>query len=347
MLASMAKMRSRGGESSDDRRGRACQPRQDLYVWCEDKIMAAPIAFFVFNRPGHVKQSLAALAANTLAPQSDLVIYCDGPRSEEEKEKTDAVRALCRRAVGFKSVTVVERSENFGCERTFVSGLMEFFGVYPEGVIIEDDIVLAPNALHWFNLCLERYREEPVVFSIAAWSYPERSMTFPAGYSYDAYFLPRFQCWGWASWADRVQRIDWGLSDYAAFLQQPSLIKEFSRNGFDLLPSLRAQHMGTLGTWDIQAAYSSFKHGQVSLAPRFPYATNIGTVGDGTHVGAGNPHPTLDIDLALALDNPRLPEHIVVDESVLRNFSRALRASTPSLWMRVMRKAQRFLIRKG
>lgn len=305
--------------------------------------MPAPIAYFAFNRPDHARQSLAALAANSLASESDLFIFCDGPRNEEEKKKTDAVRKICRAVNGFKSVALVEREENWGCGKGIFTRLDEFFSVHPVGVVVEDDIVLAPNALRWFNTCLERYADEPAVFSIMAWSYPEKYLSLPKEYSYDAYFLPRFFCWGWASWADRIKRVDWDVADYETFIRTPSLVQAFARGGTDLLEILKSQRAGTTQAWDVQAAYCSFKHGQVSLVPRFPYATNIGTVGEGTHVVVGEHHPTLAINLEIALDDSRLPGHIFVDEEVLRRSLKALRASRPSLWLRAVNKVKRML----
>lgn len=322
--------------------------------------MPAPIAFFAFNRPLHTQKVLTALAANRLAPQSELVVFCDGPRSEEEQKETVAVRSLCTNAKGFKSVDVVQRDANLGCGGSFRAGLQEFFTAHPAGIVVEDDILLAPNALQWFNACLERYVAEPSVFAVGAWSYPEKHMPFPADYPYDAYFIHRFQCWGWASWADRIRLVDWDLSDYDLFVANPVLRRAFAKGGADL-PAMLCQQVnhpqGTSGTWDIQVAYTLFKHGCLMLVPKFPYATNLGTSGEGTHTGDGPPHPTLDIELSQALDSPRLPDHIFVDQAVDTAFINALedsyfagavyslsascRPPTPSLARRVARRLER------
>jgi hypothetical protein len=306
--------------------------------------MAVPIAVFAFNRPDHLKRSLDALARNDLASESALTVFCDGPRNAEEKKKTDAVRVLCRSISGFKDVTLVERDENMGCDPSVSSGLQEFFGVHPEGIVVEDDIVFAPNALRWFNACLARYRDEPAVFSVSGWSFPEKHMSVPADYPCDAYFLTRFLGWGWASWADRVKRIDWVLTDYEAFIETPVLVKAFASGGADLVDMLKMQRKKEAYTWDVLAAYASFKHGQVSLAPRFPYTTNIGTSGEGTHVGPGpNVHPTYAIDLSLALDAPRLPAHVVADERILKSFRKALGTFSLPLGQRLAHGMKRIL----
>ena len=287
--------------------------------------MPAPIAYFAFNRPEHSKQSLAALAANDLAVSTDIFVFCDGPRSDLEKKKTDAVRSICEKATGFKSVTVNAHATNLGCGKAIRTGLEIFFSAHTEGIIVEDDIELAPNALRWFNTCLKEYAEQPTVFSIAAWAPPPTVLQLPKDYPYGAYFLQRFQCWGWASWANRISNVDWEIKDYNKFIKSTPAQLAFAEGGSDLLHTLTGQMEGKIDTWDIQAAYSAFKRGQVSLMPRFSYATNLGTIGEGTHVDLNEErHVTLDIDLRQALNSPMLPEFIFVDKRIHKKFLKLL-----------------------
>ncbi len=53
--------------------------------------MISPIALFAFNRPHHLLCTLTSLAQNALAVQSCLIIFCDGPHTDEEKKR----RMLC------------------------------------------------------------------------------------------------------------------------------------------------------------------------------------------------------------------------------------------------------------
>jgi hypothetical protein len=155
-------------------------------------------------------------------------------------------------------------------------------------------------------------------------------MSIPEDIPYDAYFLARFTGWGWASWADRMKRIDWVLSDYDDFIKTPSLVNAFASGGADLIEMLKTQREEGAYTWDILAAYASFKHGQLSLAPRFSYATNIGTSGEGTHVDSTPKyHPSHAIELSSALDSPRLPTHVATDERILKSFRKALGTLSP------------------
>ena len=45
---------------------------------------SAPVALFAFRRPDHLAACVQALRANPEADQTDLVVFCDGPRTPAE-----------------------------------------------------------------------------------------------------------------------------------------------------------------------------------------------------------------------------------------------------------------------
>ena len=300
--------------------------------------MPAPIVVFAYNRPDHLRRTLEALAANDLAAESDLTIFCNAPRYAEEKALTDAVRSVASSATGFLSVTAILREENKGCAHAFITGLGEMFSRHERLVVIEDDILCSPHTLRFLNAGLEKYAAEPVVFNIAAWSPPPRIFPVSSAYPYDAYFVPRSECWGWASWRDRWEKVDWAVSDYEIFANTPCLQNAFNQGGEDMVPMLRAQMEGRLDTWDIRMDYARFKHGCVGLNPVRSYTTNIG-MGSGTHTTVASTR--LDNDIALALPNPRLPDHIFMDKAIVRQYR--LTYAPPPLWVRGINKAGRIV----
>jgi len=297
-----------------------------------------PIALFAFNRPEHLRRTLAALAANDLAAESDLTIFCDGPRREEEKTLTDEVRIVARTAIGFRSIDVVEREKNFGCANSVISGLEHMFTRHERLVVIEDDILCSPNTLRFLNIGLGKYADEPIVFNIAAWSPPPGLMRLPKTYPYDAYFIPRSNVWGWASWRDRWEKIDWRIADYAIFNETACLGHAFNNGGRDLARMLRAQMEGRIDAWDIRMEYARFKHGCLGLNPVISYTTNIG-MGSGTHTTTFT--TSYDNDINKALPNPRLPDHIFVDNAILSAYQKVY---DPPFWMRCLNKAARMTI---
>ena len=130
--------------------------------------MPAPIAVFAFNRPDHLHRALEALAANELAAQSDLTIFCDGPRSDTETEQTNAVRNVAKSAQGFASLSIVERDKNLGCANSIIDGLAQMFTQYEKLIVIEDDILTSPDTLRFLNDGLDYYADDKRIFNISA-----------------------------------------------------------------------------------------------------------------------------------------------------------------------------------
>ena len=302
--------------------------------------MPAPIAVFAFNRPEHLRRTLAALAANDMAAESDLTIFCDGPRHEGERTLTDEVRSAAGTATGFRSLDVVEREKNLGCADSVISGLEHMFTRHERLAVIEDDVLCSPHTLRFLNAGLEKYADEPVVFNIAAWSPPPGLMRIPESYPYGAYFIPRFNCGGWASWRDRWAKIDWSVADYAFFAETSCLRRAFNRGGGDLAPMLDMQvRKKKIDSWAVRMDYARFKHGCLGLNPVCSYTTNIG-MGSGTHTTVFTTR--FDNDIGQAVPNPRLPDHIFVDGAILSAYRKVY--EPPPLLIRCIDKAARLIL---
>jgi hypothetical protein len=149
----------------------------------------APIAFFVYNRLQHTKRTLEALAANTLASESDLFIFSDAPKNEQAEEGVRAVREYIRTVKGFKSVTVQEREKNEGVLNSINSGVTELCGRFGRVISVEDDIVTSSRFLQFMNDSLEKYKDDERVFSVSAfWPVkPERGEN--AAFFLNSYFM--------------------------------------------------------------------------------------------------------------------------------------------------------------
>lgn len=279
--------------------------------------MLAPIVIFAFNRATTLHRTLEALAKNELAAESHVTFFCDGPRSAEEKIKTDAVRVVAHEAQGFASVTVVERERNHGCAASIIDGLQYMFARHERLIVIEDDILTSPYTLKFLNDGLEFYDSYKTVFNISAWSPPAKIFPIPKEYQYDVYAIPRFNCWGWASWRDRFESIDWNVSDYEEFRKSKILRNAFNAGGEDMSPMLDAQMEGDLNTWDIRADYARFKGGQVGINPVISYTTNIG-MESGTHCKDGDTR--FDNDISLAKKNIIFLEDTSVNEMLRKSY---------------------------
>ena len=71
----------------------------------DDKhLMHAPVALFVYNRPEHTKATLEALSKNKQVENTILYIFCDGPKSDDDRENVEEVRNIVSKISGFKKI---------------------------------------------------------------------------------------------------------------------------------------------------------------------------------------------------------------------------------------------------
>ena len=173
----------------------------------------APVIIFGYNRPESLKATVDSLLLNTEAAESDLYVFVDGARPEREGDcvKVRQVQEFVKGISGFKSVVCRFAEKNSGLGPSIIAGVTEVVGKYGTAIVLEDDLVLASNFLSFMNQGLERYRDDSKVFSVCGYS---NSVRRPDGYCADSYFCSRSSSWGWATWADRWNSVDWKLEPF-------------------------------------------------------------------------------------------------------------------------------------
>lgn len=302
------------------------------------------IVLFAFNRPNLLQQTLSALAANDLADTASLTIFCDGPRNEKDEPNIRSVRELAKNARGFATLEVVEHNQNMGCAASVIHGLTEMFRLHERLIVIEDDIVTSPYTLRFLSDGLAHYEDNEKVFNIAAWTPPHIIRHLPTGYPYDVYAIPRFNCWGWASWRDRFQSIDWEVTDYQEFKNSPQLRNAFNAGGNDLSTMLDEQMQGKIDAWDIRADYTRFKKNMLGINPVRSYALNIG-MGSGTHTTESTTY--WDSDISLAVEHPCFINDVTVDIRIHKIYHACYSPKKHSLPVRAINKLSRMLSGKN
>lgn len=256
--------------------------------------MPTPIALFAFNRPAHLRSTLDALASNNLARESALTIFCDGPRSDAEKELTDAVRALCREESckgRFAEVQLVEHAKNRGLASSIIAGVTQMLERHECVIVLEDDLATSPYFLQFMNDALAVYAEDKRVASIHGYCFPHAVPNPP-----ETFFLPGADCWGWATW-----RRAWNIfePDAAALLAQldaRGLRRAFNLNNcYPYYEMLEDARDGKVSSWAVRWHASAFLADMWTLHPGRSLVFHAGNDSSGTHCGTDT---LLDTDLA-------------------------------------------------
>ncbi len=275
----------------------------------------APICLFTFKRLDCTKQTVEALKNNTLASESELFVYTDAPRNDEEAKVVDTVKEYTRTIDGFKKVHLVPRENNMGCAKSIITGVSELMENYGKAIVVEDDIVTSTNFLAFMNQCLDQYQNDQKIWSISGYTF---HIDYPQDYPYDAYMVQRGSPWGWASWKDRWDTVDWQASDFFEFKKDRKRVREFHVGGSDLVRMVTRNLVGDIDGWDPIWIYQQFKNKQYSVYPVVSKVQNIGFSPDATHTKFYNRFRT-EIDESGKTEF-NLPEQLVLEDKIVKSY---------------------------
>lgn len=242
--------------------------------------MYAPIVLFAFNRLEPLRRCVASILDNREAVETDLIVFVDGARAnrEGEEKKVTEVQSFVKSISGFKSLETHFSKENRGLGPSLIAGINDVMERYGRAIIVEDDLVCSTNFLSFLNQGLDYYQNKKEVFSISGETV---KVIAPRDYQFDNYFAPRAGCWGWATWKDRWETVDFELKDWAAVRADK---RKFNRwGGSDCFKLLNGWHTGKNKSWAIRFNYSQFLQGATSVFPIISKVTNEGFGDDGTN----------------------------------------------------------------
>jgi Glycosyl transferase family 2 len=246
----------------------------------ENQRQLAPIAVFAYNRPRHLRQTLEALLANPEACESDLFVFSDGPRNELAVEPVREVRAYLKEISGFKSITIVEREQNFGLAKSIITGVTQVCGQYGKVIVLEDDLVTSPYFLKYMNDALNHYEFEDKVISILAYVFPVKQ-PLP-----ETFFLRGAGTLGWATWQRGWSLFEADGKKLLDSLKRLNLLDQFDYNGaYSYTDMLKRQIAGKNNSWAIRWHASAYIHDKLTLHPAEPLVKHIGDDGSGTNYG--------------------------------------------------------------
>ncbi len=240
----------------------------------------APVVIFVYNRPEHTKKCLDSLSLNDGWKDSEVFIYCDGPKNNTViDEKIEATRNIAGSVKGCKSLTLVKSKTNKGLYDSVITGVSEIIRKYGKVIVVEDDLLTHPTFLKFMNDSLEKYEGEKKVACVSGYVYPLKR-------KYDRpFFIRGADCWGWATWEDRWSDL---RTDAAVLLNEiekdKKLQEDFTFNfSYPYLQMLRDRVAGLNQSWAILWYASSFLKNRLCLYPSQSLVKNIGNDGSGTH----------------------------------------------------------------
>ena len=295
----------------------------------------APILLFVYNRPEHVKRTLAALEQNILAKESELFIYSDAARSPQDEASVAEVRKIIRTALPFfKQVNIIERETNWGLARSIIDGLTTQINRYERVIVLEDDLIVAPYFLKFMNDALDTYQHEEKVGHIQACDFTQDA-SLP-----DTFLIKWTGSWGWATWKRAWKYFNPDGKALLEELQRRKLTYTFDFNGkYGYTRMLRRQTEGKNNSWAIRWNASLFLNDILSLNVGKSLVQNEGFDGSGTNCGGGNLYASrLWMNPIQVHRISPATENLQARNAYVRYYAR-----TNSFWAKAIRRIKRTL----
>lgn len=238
--------------------------------------MNVPIVIFAFNRPQALLRLKDSLERNELYFDSKKFVFVDGCRNESDRKNVDEVIRIA------SSITdqLFISSKNKGLGRSVIEGVTTIISQYGKAIILEDDLVCSENFLSYMNQALDFYQNDSRIFSICGYGLRIKR---PTNYVGDVYLLARSSSWGWGTWKDRWEQVDWEVGDWQELILNRKRQKAFNRNGSDMFAMLKGYMEGKNHSWAIRFCYSQFKLKKYSIHPFLSKISNEGFGKDATN----------------------------------------------------------------
>jgi len=239
----------------------------------------SPIALFVYKRPEHTRRTLESLMRCPEFADSPLYVFCDGVKKEEDKFQVMQARDVVRSLVGTRA-EIIESPTNRGLANSIISGVTTLCDKYQRVIVVEDDLVVAPQFLEFLNAALEKYDNEPSVMQVSGHMFPVPEFANRT----EALFLPFTTSWGWGTWKRAWDYFDAEADGWEVLQTDKKMQERFNLDGcFDYFQMLKQQMSGEIDSWAIRWYWSVFKNNGCVVFPTASYVNNIGFDGSGTH----------------------------------------------------------------
>ncbi|MDP3115400.1 MAG: hypothetical protein Q8M98_11625 [Candidatus Cloacimonadaceae bacterium] len=299
----------------------------------------APVFIGTLNRSDHFKQAVESLKQNQLAQDTHLFIGLDYPSKDEHYSGYNQTLDYLENIKGFKEVTVFKRSTNMGAAKNFKDGQDNVLQLYDRIIISEDDNYFSPTFLAYMNAGLDKFESDRRIFGICGHNYP---ISFESKYSGNYYAWQGASVWGFGTWRDRYQSLNYTINDLCAYLRKPVNVIRAYRIAPHYIASM-------LGKVQSKADFDPFSdavinlylrnHNQYCIFPTLSKVRNFGHDGTGLRSGiiqGDNPFVTQAIDDATSFEfqsnTEELFENPAINRMLFRYFYRGPMQSLKTLW---------------
>ncbi len=238
----------------------------------------APIFIAACRRPFHLRKLLESLQANPESKNSNIYIVVGGPKNFVDWPMVYETIKIATSTQGFLNVYVYERPELLTGSSLIHFCVEEAFKSHERVIILEDDLSVRADFLHYMNLALEFYRENEKVVQISGWNFG----TISSGNPQATYLFPISIPWGWATWKRAWVDKPPTKENFEWLTQKNSRIKRFNFEGnYNCIGMIEAILEKNYDAWDAACYLDNFRNGKLIVYPNSSLVLNNGFDGSG------------------------------------------------------------------
>lgn len=198
------------------------------------------ISISLYNRPEYTKKMFESLKKCSGINEYIIFVSID-PGSEE----------VVNIAKNFSPDVLIVNKNRLGCNTNIFQSLsLAFTAGSKYNIHVEDDVLLSPDCIQYFNWC-QQYENDNSIFSISAYN-----RTTKESPPHLISRIQSFRCWGWATWSSRWKEMKPRWDHDNRYLGWDNNINNRIRNSrYEIYPLLsRSQNIGALNGVHVRSA---------------------------------------------------------------------------------------------
>ncbi|NQV41136.1 MAG: hypothetical protein HQ506_02175 [Candidatus Marinimicrobia bacterium] len=234
------------------------------------------VIVIAFNRPIHTQRVIESLQKEGV---KSFTVFIDGTMDEDvQKKQAEIIQYLS--TIDWADFEIVHRKVDLGLAKSIVLSVSDTLRTYDSVVVLEDDCIVRPGFVKYFETALNEYERDQSVGAICGYSYPIIQMDPDKP---DYFLASRFTPWGWATWKNRWQNYTISLTS----LRDQAKSKQINISDFgeDLMlyleDSTYLSHKQEI--WSLNWILTLIINRQLVLYPKISLIDNIGFDGTGVH----------------------------------------------------------------
>ena len=239
--------------------------------------MKIGIAVLAYNRPKHLKRVIDAIVKQGI---KSINVYIDGPADKQIFDNQKKIFKLLNKYKSKILINLIKQSKNNGLAFSVTNAVTSELKDNDAVILLEDDCIPLSGFFNYMFTGLKKYRSSKNVRSICSYNNLEIKSDY-------AFFLKRFNPWGWATWKDRWQKHNFDIKNTIAQIKNngtsdslPLDLKSYIENS-EIINS-------TQDIWSLSWTLMHYLDNSLILYPSRSYIDNIGFDGSGVHCSSTN-----------------------------------------------------------